>query len=113
VAHTSGSPAFRGGRIEFDVDLRAYTISAVQKTAYRLAASCTAVLSDVTETSVLVALTFPGALSEMAALEQARLFHQELLDQALRERIARETAPLRDVILAHAYSRTSLPSDDD
>ncbi len=37
---------------------------------------------------------------------------QELLDQELREQIAVETAPLRNLILAHAYSRTGLPSDD-
>jgi His-Xaa-Ser system protein HxsD len=104
-------PVFRNGRVEFVVDLRAYRLAAVQKTAYRLAARCTAMLGDVTEGSVFVGLTFPAATSEASALEVARLFFQELLDQELREQIAAETAPLRNLILAHAYSRTGLPSD--
>lgn len=104
-------PVLRDGRVEFVVDLRVYRLAAVQKTAYRLAARCTAVLGDVTESSVSVNLTFPKATTEAHALEVARLFFQELLDQELREQIAAETAPLRNLILAYAYSRTGLPSD--
>jgi His-Xaa-Ser system protein HxsD len=110
-AHSS-VPVFREGRVELVIDLRAYRLTAVQKTAYRLAARCTAVLGDVSESSVAVHLTFPAPLSEAHALEVARVFFQELLDQELREQIAVETAPLRNLILAHAYSRTGLPSDD-
>ncbi len=105
-------PVFRDGRVELIVDLRAYRLAAVQKTAYRLAARCTAVLVDVGERSVTVHLTFSSPTSEPHALEVARVFFQELLDQELREQIAVETAPLRNLILAHAYSRTGLPSDD-
>lgn len=105
------TPVFRDGRVELVVDLRAYRLSAVKKTAYRLASRCTAILGAVTESEVSVGLTFPSPTSEAHALEVARLFFQELLDQDLREQIAAETAPLRTLILAHAYSRTSLPSD--
>lgn len=108
----SNVPVFRDGRVELVIDLRAYRLAAVQKTAYRLAARCTAVLGDVSESSVVVHLMFPAPLSEAPALEVARVFFQELLDQELREQIAIETAPLRNLILAHAYSRTGLPSDD-
>ena len=101
----------REGRVEIVVDLRAYRLAAVQKTAYRLAARCTAVLGEVRETSVRVDLMFPPATPEARAHEVVRLFFQELLDQELREQIAAETAPLRNLILAHAYSRTGLPSD--
>jgi len=104
-------PVFRDGRVELVVDLRVYRLAAVQKAAYRLAARCTAVLGDVTESSLCVSLTFPRAVSEEHALDVARLFFQELLDQELREQIAAETAPLRNLILAYAYSRTGLPSD--
>ena len=105
-------PLFRDGRVELVIDLRVYRLAAVQKAAYRLAARCTAVLGDVGETSVAVHLMFPAPLSEARALEVARMFFQELLDQELREQIAVETAPLRNLILAHAYSRTGLASDD-
>ena len=103
-------PVFREGRVELVIDLRAYRLAAVQKTAYRLAARCTAMLGDVGERSVAVHLMFPTTTSEAQALEVARVFFQELLDQELREQIAIETAPLRNLILAHAYSRTGLPS---
>ncbi len=35
-------------------------------------------------------------------------FRNEVLDQDLRERIAQETAPIRNVILAYAFSNTGL-----
>lgn len=105
-------PIFHDGHVELVVDLRAYRLTAVKKAAYRLAARFTAVIGAVSESSAALRLTFPKAVTEQQALESARLFFQELLDQDLREQIAEETAPLRDVILAHAYSRTGLPSDD-
>ena len=107
----AAAPVFRDGRIDFVVDLQAYRLRAVKKVAYRLAAQCTALLGNVTDSSVSVALTFPRPTSEADALEVVRVFFQELLDQELREQIAAETAPLRDLILAYAYSRTGLPSD--
>jgi His-Xaa-Ser system protein HxsD len=102
---------FRDGRVDLIIDLRAYHLAAVQKTAYRLAARCTAMIGNVTESSASVSLTFSGVTTEAQALEVARLFFQELLDQELREQVAAETAPLRNLILAYAYSRTGLPSD--
>lgn len=105
------TPVFRDGRVELIIDLRAYRLTAVQKAAYRLAARCTAMLGEVTETSIAVSLSFSSATSAAHALEVARLFFQELLDQELREQIATETASLRNLILAHAYSRAGLPSD--
>ena len=108
-------PAFRDGRIQFTVDLRAYRLLAgagdrVRRSSRR---GITTILSEVVPRSLaVVALTFPGAITEASAVETARQFHQELLDQELREQISRETAPLRDLVLAHAYSRTGLPSDE-
>lgn len=105
------APVFRDGRVELAVDLRVYRLAAVKKTSYRLADRFTAILGASSDTSVAVTLTFPSAVTEAHALESARLFFQELLDQELREQVAAETGPLRDLILAHAYSRTGLPSD--
>jgi His-Xaa-Ser system protein HxsD len=105
------APAFRDGHVDLVLDLRVYRLAAVKKTAYRLAARCTAALGDVTETSVAVRLTFSSPVAEAKALEVARAFLQDLLDQELREQLAVEAAPLRALILAHAYSRISLPSD--
>ncbi|MDC0740808.1 His-Xaa-Ser system protein HxsD [Polyangium mundeleinium] len=100
---------FRDGCIGVTVDVRAYRLSAVQKTAYRLAAKCTAIIGEVREHSLVVTLTFAPTTGEREALETARLFFQELLDQELREKVGEQTASLRALILAHAFSRTSLP----
>jgi His-Xaa-Ser system protein HxsD len=101
---------FRDGRVAFGVDLRVYRLSAVQKTAYRLASKCTAVLGEIRGESLAVTLAFAAGTRERDALEVARLFFQELLDQELREKVAEETSSLRALILAHAFSRTNLPS---
>jgi His-Xaa-Ser system protein HxsD len=39
-------------------------------------------------------------------------FRNEVLDQDLRQRISEETAPIRNTILAYAFSRTELQSVD-
>lgn len=41
-----------------------------------------------------------------------RAFRKEVLDQTLRARIKRETEPVRNLILAHAFSRTGLTSQN-
>ncbi|WP_437737408.1 His-Xaa-Ser system protein HxsD [Sorangium sp. So ce1335] len=100
---------FREGRVALSIDLRTYRLTAVQKTAYRMAAQCTAVIREVRDHLLEVTLTFPPTTSERAALEAARLFFQELLDQELREKVGEETASLRALILAHAFSRAAVP----
>ncbi|MDC0685721.1 His-Xaa-Ser system protein HxsD [Sorangium atrum] len=106
----TGAPfAFRDGRIAFTVDLRAYRLAAVQKAAYRMAAKCTAVIGQIDDHSLDVTLAFPPATGEQAALEVARVFFQELLDQELREKVGEETVSLRTLILAHAFSRARIP----
>ena len=99
----------RDGRVLLTLDLRVYRLAAVQKTAYRLAASCTAILGQLGEHTLDVALTFAPATTAQEAAKITRLFYQELLDQELREKVGEETAPLRALLLAHAFSRTSLP----
>ncbi|XXX81443.1 His-Xaa-Ser system protein HxsD [Sorangium sp. So ce134] len=106
----AGAPfAFQDGHIAFTVDLRAYRLAAVQKAGYRMAAKCTAMLGEIHDHSLDVTLVFPPATGERAALEVARLFFQELLDQELREKVGEETASLRTLILAHAFSRARIP----
>ncbi|WP_437819564.1 His-Xaa-Ser system protein HxsD [Sorangium sp. So ce1078] len=106
----AGAPfAFRDGHIVVTVDLRIYRLAAVQKAAYRMAAKCTVVIGEIHDHSLDVALAFPPTTGEQAAREAARLFFQELLDQELREKLGEETASLRTLILAHAFSRARVP----
>jgi His-Xaa-Ser system protein HxsD len=90
------------------LDLRVYRLTAIKKAAYRIAAHCTVVLGTEEEGMQHVSFLMKPGSSEDALFEAARAFFQELLDQELREQIAEETAPVRTLILAHAFSRTDL-----
>jgi His-Xaa-Ser system protein HxsD len=102
----------RDNSIRLVIDLRVYRLTAVQKTAYRLADKCTAVLGVLGEESLPVTLAFPPNVGERESRSIERLFFQELLDQELREKIGAETQALRSLIVAQAFSRTDLISRD-
>lgn len=90
------------------IDLRVYRLSAIKKTAFRMADKCTAVLGSPDDYLLPLALRFKPGTSESAAGEVARTFFQELLDQELREQIAEETNSVRTLILAQAFSKVDL-----
>lgn len=100
--------ALRDGVAILTVDLRNYRLTAVQKTAYKFAARCTAILGTEEQHLLPVTFMFPSGTVESAALETIRLFFQELLDQELREKIGEETRAIRALILAQAFSKTDL-----
>jgi His-Xaa-Ser system protein HxsD len=58
--------------------------------------------------SYRVKIEFAEKLSEESASYLLREFEKEVLDQDLREHIKRETESYRNLILAHAFSKTSL-----
>lgn len=99
---------FSDGRIATTIDLQTYRLTAVKKAAYRLAERLTAVLGSTEDSMLGITFTFKASTDAKAATESVRLFFQELLDQELREQIAEETAPMRTLILAHAFSKTDL-----
>jgi His-Xaa-Ser system protein HxsD len=62
--------------------------------------------------SYRVEVQFDKELSEESASYLLREFEKEVLDQDLREHIKKETADYRNLILAHAFSKTSLIEDE-
>jgi His-Xaa-Ser system protein HxsD len=98
--------------IHLMIDIRVYRLTAVKKTAYRVAARCTAVISGPDDHLLPVTLRFKPGTTETAAREAVRVFFQELLDQELREQIAEETSSIRTLILAHAFSKVDLIKRD-
>ena len=90
------------------VDPRVYRLTAIQKAAYRIAASATVAIGSPSETAVPLTFQFPKPVTEAGAQELGRAFLQELLDQELREVVRGETEALRLLILAQAFSRTTL-----
>lgn len=87
-------------------------MTAVQKSAYRLAERCTAVLGAPDANRLPITFTFRPGTVEQDALETVRLFFQELLDQELREKIGDETRAVRALIIAQAFSKTDLIRHD-
>jgi len=104
----TGELAFDKGTLLAFVDLRVYRLSAVQKVAYRLADRCTVKIGLLDIERLPLTFLFSPKIDEAAAREIVRLFFQELLDQELRERVREETAPLRALLLAQAFSKTDL-----
>lgn len=90
---------------QFDESI--YSLSAIKKAAYRYIDKYSVVISK--EGSHWNCLfSFPENCSENQALRNIDEFKKELLDQDLRESIKAETENIRNLILAHAFSKTGL-----
>lgn len=85
-----------------------YSIFAIKKAAYKFSDKTSFHFSTDTEERVRVQLSFSENDSQIGTQQVARDFCNEVLDQDLRERISHETEAVRALILAQAFSRTSL-----
>ncbi len=94
----------------FELDADVYRLAAVQRTAYRLAARCTALVAAPSTSKIAVTLHLPRDGNDAARREVVDIFFRELLDQELREQVRAETAPVRALLLAVAFSRSGLKS---
>lgn len=98
---------FDGSAASAEVDTTVYALTALKKAAYRIADRCSVVIGP--PDGSRVAVSFSSASGGDDGLRDGvRAFFEHALDYDLRERIATETAPLRNLILAHAFSRTKL-----
>jgi His-Xaa-Ser system protein HxsD len=105
-----GLPCDRAG-YNLTINTQIYGLEAIKKTAYKFADRASIVINPAGADAVSISFIFVG---RHAASEPDQLiadFGNELLDQDLREIIKRESTPLRNLILAHAFSRTSLLSE--
>jgi His-Xaa-Ser system protein HxsD len=80
----------------------AYSSTVLQKAAYEVAADLTIVIKEEGNNYVIAATSATKAEMEPDVSNFVRIAN----DYALREKLANQTAPLRDLILAHAYSKT-------
>jgi His-Xaa-Ser system protein HxsD len=110
-SHTSGAWQMPGlsrmpdGSFVARFDRNVYRLSAVKKAAYKYG-NVFHVLIEEDDGSVVVSL---GPTSSNTDPEEAvGRFCNEVLDQELREEIAAETNGIRDLLLAQAFSKTSL-----
>jgi His-Xaa-Ser system protein HxsD len=92
--------------ITLSVDLRVYSIEALKNTGYALGRNLVTKIEMADATQARVTLIPLNGELEVKTL--VGRFWLELLDQDLRESVGRETAPIRNLIMAHALSRVSL-----
>jgi len=92
-------------------DARVYPLTVIKKASYRFLKTFVSDISqDSDEWVCTLHFQYP---TDPADIEQAiRDLKAEVLDQDLRESIARETEQLRNTILAVAFSRTGLQSSE-
>jgi His-Xaa-Ser system protein HxsD len=85
-----------------------YSVEAVKKTAYKFADRTSIIINPGPDSTISLVFNFAGKYANNDRKQIIADFFNELLDQDLRERIKKETEPMRNLILAHAFSRTSL-----
>ncbi|UVT21135.1 MAG: His-Xaa-Ser system protein HxsD [Nitrospira sp.] len=91
--------------VEFD--LNAFSLNVVKLAAYRYLHLFTTDIM-VNDQRIQCALQFASTLSQDKTQQIVNDFKKEVLDQDLRERLKAETETVRNLILAHAFSKTGL-----
>jgi His-Xaa-Ser system protein HxsD len=92
-------------------DATVYSQDTIKKAAYRFLASF---VTEITRDADawLCTLHFQTPLASDEQTRWIRELRAEVLDQDLRETIGRETAAVRNAVLALAFSRTDLQSSE-
>lgn len=102
------TPAHDNGNFSLSLDTAIYSLEAIKKSAYKFADRASVIINPSSGSKVTVTFAANGNISEDQRKQILTEFSNELLDQDLREIIKRETGPLRNAILAHAFSKTTL-----
>lgn len=90
---------------------KTYGLEAIKKAAYRF--SHLAAVDIVPQgDEIICTLTFHRPVAADDEQQAINDFKVEVLDQDLRSTIAQETTPIRNAILAHAFSKTGLQDSE-
>jgi His-Xaa-Ser system protein HxsD len=95
------------GELAIPVDLRVYTQAVLFRVCYLFTDRCYLFLEpDKTLSVVIVHLSSKSSTDDLAGI--AGEFANELINQRVREDIARETRPIRELIVAQAFAEADL-----
>jgi His-Xaa-Ser system protein HxsD len=94
------------------LDLSIYSLEAIKKTAYKFADRASVIISPGPDSTVSLSFSFVGQNAGNDPKQIISDFCNELLDQDLREIVKKDTGVLRNLIIAHAFSRTKLTEED-
>jgi His-Xaa-Ser system protein HxsD len=92
--------------MKLELDDQIYYLEAAQKASYRFIDRLTILISK-SKVGLLCEIN-PVKGTESSLEENLEDFKRELLDQQLRKQIKEETEPVRNLILAYAFSRSTL-----
>ena len=92
-------------------DSQVYSLIAIKKAAYKYLDAFSADIS-VIDNKVHCLLSFPSSNSDEGCSIIIDDFKKEVLDQDLREKIRVETESVRNLILAYAFSKTGIVSNE-
>jgi len=92
-------------------DGHVFSLMAVKKAAYRYIDSFSADIS-IKDEEIRCVLNFTSPRSDESCARLVDDFKKEVLDQELREKLKAETEPVRNLILAHAFSKTGIVSNE-
>lgn len=100
-----------GKEILVEFDNQVFSVVAVKKAAYKYIDSFSA---DITSNGngIRCLLNFTSPKSDESCTRLVDDFKKEVLDQDLREHLKVETEPIRNLILAHAFSKTGIISNE-
>jgi His-Xaa-Ser system protein HxsD len=100
----------KAGTLQVEVDLSIYSLDVLMKALHSLTGKCHVRVERKGPERAICWLMPKGTGGE-SLQEIERKFHDELLDHALRARLAQETEPIRRLILAQAFSQVRLLGD--
>ena len=98
-------------KIDVTFDLAVFSLDAVKTACYKFLDRFTSDI-ELSGGKVICHLAIDDKLSDAAVSANLDDLKKEVLDQDLRLKLKAETEPLRNLILAHAFSKTGLIADE-
>ena len=97
--------------IDVTFDSAVFSLDAVKTACYRFIDRFTSDI-EFRDGKIICQLAFDGKFSEAEVCAQVDNLKKEVLDQDLRLKLKTETEPIRNLIFAHAFSKTGLIADE-
>jgi His-Xaa-Ser system protein HxsD len=93
--------------VKLSFDSNVFYLDTIKRALYRFADRCSFDV-QLADKQTKVTMHVPANISELAIDDLCSRIRNEVLDQDLRDTISRETANIRTLILANAFSNTGL-----
>jgi His-Xaa-Ser system protein HxsD len=97
--------------IHVTFDSAVFSLDSVKTACYRFLDRFTSDI-ELRDSKIVCQLVFDDKLSETTIKAEVENFKKEILDQDLRLKLKAETEAIRNLILAHAFSKTGLIADE-